>query len=108
MRLATTLASLGLLAALLLGCGGGGGGGETAITTPGQPGKPAATPHLTSTAKIRASWISSPDCSHPAGASRWACSVGPYRCQAVASGRGWSVDCAKPGRSIGFTVPARK
>lgn len=98
MRRATTLASLGLVAAVLFGCGSGG----DSTTTPARAGKPT-----TSTAKIRASWEASPDCRRPQGASRWSCSVGSYRCQAVVTDRGWSVDCAKPGRSIGFTVPPR-
>jgi len=105
MRLATTLASLGLFAALLLGCGGS---GETVTPTPDRAGKPTGSAHPTSAAEIRAAWESSPGCARPAGASRWGCSVGPYRCQAVVTDRGWSVDCAKPGRSIGFTAPTRK
>jgi hypothetical protein len=105
MRLATTLASLGLVAAVLFGCGGS---GSSTTTTPDRAGKLPASANPTSTAKIRASWEASPACKHPQGASRWGCSVGPYRCQAVVTGRGWSVDCAKPGRSVGFTVPPRK
>ena len=91
---AAPLAILALAAALLGGCGG------SEETT-----SPAAG--VDSTAKIRAAWERSPDCRHPRGASRWGCSVGAYRCQGVVTGRGWSVDCAKPGRSIAFTVRRR-
>jgi len=100
MRLAIILAFLALAGALLTSCGGS--GDSTTQTT--SPGAGAAT----AKAEVRAEWQESPDCRHPAGASRWGCSVGPYRCQAVVTDRGWSVDCAKPGRSIAFTVPARK
>ena len=54
--------------------------------------------------QIRAAWLADPDCEHPRGASRWGCSVGAYRCQAVVTGRGWSVSCARPGKSIAFRV----
>jgi hypothetical protein len=104
MRLPTTLAFLALAAALLFGCGGS---SDSPTTTPDGAGKPPASAQPTATAKVRASWESSPSCKHPQGASRWGCSVGSYRCQAVVTDRGWSVDCAKPGRSIAFTVPPR-
>lgn len=105
MRFSTTLACLAVAAALLLGCGG-----EGDSTTPGPHGG-QMMPHAAmgaSMAKMRAAWMSSPACRHPHGASRWGCSVGPYRCQAVVTDRGWSVDCAKQGQSIPFTVPPRK
>lgn len=91
---AAPLAILGLVAALLVGCGGS---AETDV-----PGGGA------STQAIRAAWEADPGCRRPRGASRWGCSVGSYRCQAVVTDRGWSVDCAMHGRSIGFTVPPRK
>lgn len=102
MRHATTLAFLALAGALIGGCG------ESGTTGPHMGNR---MPHMgngVSMAQMRASWVASPTCKHPHGASRWGCSVGPYRCQAVVTDRGWSVDCAKPGRSIAFTVPARK
>lgn len=99
MRLATSLVFLALAGALLCGCGGS-GDSTTGKSPPAGAGAAKA--------EVRAEWQESPDCEHPAGASRWGCSIGPYRCQAVVTGRGWSVDCAKPGRSIAFTVPARK
>jgi hypothetical protein len=104
MRLASTLAVLALAAALLFSCGGS---SDSTATTPDRAGKPPASAKPAGTAKVRASWESSPSCKHPQGASRWGCSVGSYRCQAVVTDRGWSVDCAKPGRSIAFTVKPR-
>lgn len=105
MRLATTLVFLALAAAVIGGCGGS---GDSSTTVPHMGN---GMPHMAggvSMAQMRTSWMRSPACRHPHGGSRWGCSVGPYRCQAVVTGRGWSVDCAKPGRSIAFTIPARK
>ena len=98
MRLANALALTAAAAALLLGCGGS----DDTTTAPGAGGGGD------STAKIRAAWEREPSCAHPQGASRWGCSVASYRCQAVVTDRGWSVDCAEPGRSIAFTIPPRK
>jgi hypothetical protein len=89
---AAPLAIVLLLAALLAGCGGS---GET-TSQPAGGGSPSRA--------VRSAWERNPGCRHPAGASRWGCSVGAYRCQAVVTERGWSVDCARPGRSIAFTV----
>jgi len=105
MRLSTTLVFLSLAAALLGGCGGS---GDSTSTTPDRAGKAPTSVNPASTAKIRASWEASPGCKHRPGASRWGCSVGPYRCQAVVTDRGWAVDCAKPGRSIAFTVKPQR
>jgi hypothetical protein len=105
MRLTATFAVLGLAAALLFGCGGS---GDTGTSGPhGTHMMPRGAMGASMT-RMRAAWMSAPACRHPHGASRWSCSVGPYRCQAVVTGRGWSVDCAKPGLSIPFTVPPRK
>jgi hypothetical protein len=93
MRLATPIAILALLSALV-GCGSS---EETTGTSADQP--PAG-----SEVQIQRAWERNPDCRRPPGASRWGCSVGDYRCQAVVTGRGWSVSCSKPGRSIAFTV----
>jgi hypothetical protein len=90
---AALLALLVLAAALLCGCGGS---SETTSPNPAGAGFPAR--------KLRLAWERNPDCRRPQGASRWSCSIGAYRCGAVVTGRGWSVDCAKPGSSIGFTV----
>ncbi len=54
--------------------------------------------------RVRAAFLANPDCEPPGGASRWGCSVGAYRCQGVVTGRGWSISCAKPGKSIAFRV----
>lgn len=93
MRLATPLVLLALLAALMGGCGGSGDGiTDSDMST------------FNGDAVIQAKWEHSPDCDRPAGASRWGCSVGDYRCQGVVSDRGWSISCSKPGRSVAFTV----
>jgi hypothetical protein len=94
MRLATPLTALALVAALLVGCGGG--SDETTTSRPVDGGSSAL--------EVQAAWERAPDCKHPHGASRWGCSIGPYRCQGVVTDRGWSVSCAKPGRSIAFVV----
>jgi hypothetical protein len=95
MRLPLALAPIVIAAALLFGCGGA----DDSTT---------AAPQGAARAEVRAEWEESPSCARPQGASRWGCSVGAYRCQAVVVDRGWSVDCAKPGRSLAFTVPPRK
>jgi hypothetical protein len=97
-RLALLFASLAAATALAAGCGGG--SEETTSPRPAAGGAAKA--------EVRAKWEASADCKRPPGASRWGCSVGPYRCQAVVTDRGWSVSCAKPGRSIAFTVAPRK
>lgn len=96
MRSALLLAMVLALALPVAGCGGSGDGTTGASTTP--QGAAAAT------RQVRAEWARNPECRRPAGASRWGCSVGDYRCQSVVSDRGWSTSCSKPGRSISFTV----
>ena len=93
MRLAAPLAVLALAALPLAGCGSSSDGSTSADT---------AT--VSSPSAIQAMWEGSQGCERPTGASRWGCSVGSYRCQAVVVGRGWSVSCARPGRSVAFTV----
>jgi len=95
MRPAAPLAILVALALLLGGCGGSGGGTTDRSVTE----SPAPT-----TRSVRAGWEREPGCERPGGASRWGCSVGPYRCQAVVVDRGWSVSCARPGESVAFLV----
>jgi hypothetical protein len=89
-----------LLAVAAIALLGGCGDSSDEMTNPGpaQGGAPAKQ-------EVRAAWAADPGCGRPQGASRWGCSVGGYRCQAVVVDRGWSVSCAKPGRSIAFTVP---
>lgn len=93
MRLAATIATLALVAALLSGCGRS---DETTTSSPINGSSPVR--------EVRSAWERNPDCRHPRGASRWGCSVGPYRCQGVVTDRGWSISCAKTGKSIAFIV----
>jgi hypothetical protein len=92
MRIAAPLA-LVALAVLLGGCGG---------SDDGTAGSDTAT--VSEAGAIQAKWEHSPACDRPAGASRWGCSVGSYRCQAVVVDRGWSVSCSRPGESVAFVV----
>ncbi|HET7574350.1 MAG TPA: hypothetical protein VFJ99_04470 [Solirubrobacterales bacterium] len=129
MKPAATLASLLLAAALLGGCGGS---DENSSTEEGPAAAPAkrrpapagarvvrCEPSAPGAKEIRAAGL---DCDQAAfairawkpghclpapGGSRAGCRVGTFRCAAVASGRGYSVSCAAPGRSIAFTVPRR-
>lgn len=88
------VASIAIVAALaLVGCGGS----DHGITSSDTATESAA-------AVTQATWEHSSDCDRPAGASRWGCSVGTYRCQAVVTDRGWSVSCSRPGRSVAFLV----
>jgi major membrane immunogen (membrane-anchored lipoprotein) len=82
-----------VVAILLAGCGGS---DETSTSSPLGSGA--------SKQDVRAAWERTPECKHPQGASRWGCSVGPYRCQGAVTDRGWSISCAKPGGSVAFTV----
>jgi hypothetical protein len=95
MRLPATLLAV-LLLALPAGCGDS--SGETSTPPPGSDGRAL-------TQKVRSAWEQNPSCRRPAGASRWGCSAGSYRCQGVVTDRGWSISCSKPGQSVGFTVP---
>lgn len=95
MRPTTSFAILALVALLSSGCGGS---DDETTGAPAPPGAAALTQ------AVRAEWEHNPDCQRPAGASRWGCSVGSYRCQGVVSDRGWSISCSKPGRSVAFTV----
>jgi hypothetical protein len=96
MRLVGLLLTVSLLA--LAGCGGG---GETTTSGPVDSGP---VKHADEVAKVRSAFEQSEDCKPAQGASRWGCSVGSYRCQGVVADRGWSVSCAKPGRSIAFRI----
>ncbi|HEU5104344.1 MAG TPA: hypothetical protein VFU11_00740 [Solirubrobacterales bacterium] len=93
MRLATPIAILVLLAALA-GCGS-----SEETTETGPTGRPTET-----RPELRAAFLRDPGCRRPPGASRWACSVGAFRCQGVVTDRGYSISCSKPGRSVAFTV----
>jgi hypothetical protein len=92
MRLATPLALLVALVLLLGGCG----------SSDGVTSSDTATVNTTNLTQER--WEHEPACRRPDGASRWGCSVGSYRCQAVVVDRGWSVSCSRPGESVVFLV----
>ncbi|MGN6557842.1 MAG: hypothetical protein ACTHLH_07495 [Solirubrobacterales bacterium] len=93
MRPSSLIALVALTAVLFAGCGSS---GETTSSPPAGTG---TSPH-----EVRATWERNPKCKRPPGASRWACSVGSYRCQGVVTDRGWSISCAKPGSAVAFTV----
>lgn len=95
MRLPVLLLILALLA--VAGCGGS---DETTTSGPVDRDETFAE----KIDRLRSGWERSEGCERPPGASRWGCSVGAYRCQAVVTGRGWSVSCAKPGDSVAFRV----
>jgi hypothetical protein len=92
MRLLSPAAALAALV-LLIGCGDS----SDDETTRRSEGPGVAQ-------EVKVNWERSPNCKRPRGGSRWGCSVGSYRCQAVVVGRGWSVSCARPGQSISFIV----
>lgn len=125
MRLAVPIAIIALAVALLSGCGGSGedsGSGSTdTAEVSGSSGAPAgAAAHACAldaagTSALRATAVSCGDaqrlalawhrngaCAPPAGASRAACTVRSYRCLATVTGRGLSVSCARPNRSVAF------
>lgn len=125
MRLITSLAVLALAAALLLGCGGsssqesstaGGaqsqGGTSTAPAgasvrhcrsgEAGVTGLKATGTTCNEARHVMLGWTHSSACRPPQGASRSSCPALSFRCLATATDHGWSVGCAKPGRSIAF------
>jgi hypothetical protein len=124
MRRAAPLAVLALAAALLLGCGGGSSSEEpsTGSASPGSrtpagssaracPLNAGGIRGLRATGvscgeaqRVALGWRHSAACVETPGASHNACTVRGYRCIATATDRGWSVGCAKPARSIAFTV----
>ena len=92
MRIAVPILILVALA-LPAGCGDSGDG----ITS-------SDTATFDGTKVVQETWEHTSDCDRPPGASRWGCSIGSYRCQAVVVDRGWSVSCARPGDSVAFIV----
>jgi hypothetical protein len=125
MRLAIPLAAL-IGIALLSGCGdsdgpgsGYGNRGSQAETSAAPPGASARAcgPGRSGVEDLRATnvgcaearqvasgWRRARECDRFASSSRSGCSLLSYRCQATAVGRGWSISCAKPNRSIAFSV----
>jgi hypothetical protein len=122
MRIAATAAALALAAALLGACGSSGGSGSTATTTEkaggGAPAGATAQSCVLSAGgvsglratgvscggaqKVALAWRRSAACVPRAGASRFSCEVGSYRCLGAATARGLAVGCARPGHSIAF------
>lgn len=122
MRFAAPLALLLVLAAIA-GCGGSSstespsgagprGGTSTApagasahgcpLDVDGVEGLKATGVPCGEAQRVASGWRRADACAK--SGSRSGCSVRTYRCVATASGRGWSVSCSKPGRSIAFTV----
>jgi hypothetical protein len=124
MRRAAPLALLVLAAALLLGCGSsskessGAAQPQTGASTgpagasvrhchsgeAGVTGLTATGTTCTEARHLMLGWTHSSACQPATGASRSSCPALSYRCLAAATDRGWSVSCAKPGRSIAFTA----
>ncbi|HEX8050774.1 MAG TPA: hypothetical protein VF504_04845 [Solirubrobacterales bacterium] len=126
MKAAAPLVVLALVGALLLGCGGS--SSEETGSAPGAPGRAKSSTAPAGAAAVRCpaagaraaglratgagcaearrvmtGWLRQHDCRPRPGSSRSSCPVGSYRCLATATDRGWSVGCAEPGRSIGFS-----
>lgn len=111
-----------VLAASVAGCGGSSNGGSSSgPATPPPAGAPvgASTKSCDSFAtdaeQLRATGISCDlarqvmygwqrvdTCALPDGASRGGCLARSYHCQAVRTGRGTAVSCARAGESIAF------
>jgi hypothetical protein len=49
-------------------------------------------------------WARERSCAMTEGASRGSCALGGFRCQAVRSGRGAAVSCARSGADVAFIV----
>ena len=123
MRLAQALAIAALGAVLLAGCGGSSdetGPGSATLPRAGTSTAPAGAsarpcaPGASGVEALRATnvgcaearqvasgWRRAKECDKH-GASRNPCSLLSYRCLATATDRGWSVSCAKSGRSVAF------
>lgn len=131
MRLATPLAIAVLAAALLSGCGSSSSSpaGSTATGSTGSkptpqtrgPSAPAGASaqacaidangvtglRVTAVScgqgqKTAIAWRRDAICRPAAGGSQAGCTVGAYRCIATTTDRGYSVSCARPGRSVAF------
>ncbi|MBK5218912.1 MAG: hypothetical protein JJE35_03880 [Thermoleophilia bacterium] len=128
MRLATPLVIVFLAVALLSGCGSSDEGGSTSGTQAAPKGGDSTAPAGASAQScagqaeaatglratgvdckqarlLMAKWVRSRGCTPPDGASRSSCKLkGDYDCLAAMTDRGLAVSCARPGRSIAFTV----
>jgi hypothetical protein len=103
-----------LAAAMIAGCGGG---SSTSTTKPRAPagskvvacktgGLRATAVDCASARKVMSGWHASHACALAKGESRGACSVSGFRCQAVQTGKGTSVSCARPGEAVAFIAKA--
>ncbi len=128
MRFAIPIAVVVLAAALAGGCGSSGddSSGSSTATAPksGAERAPAgasarecadnagAAKSLRATGvsckqakKLAKAWSEAAGCAPPDGASRSSCQLeGDYDCLAAMTGRGLAVSCARPGRSVAFTI----
>ncbi|HSK50413.1 MAG TPA: hypothetical protein VK889_07955 [Solirubrobacterales bacterium] len=116
MRLAAALASALLAATVATGCGSSDDSEETSPSKapPGAVARSCETQavdaeRLRATAvscgearRVMFAWQRAEGCGLIGGASRGSCVVRSYRCLSVRTGRGVSVGCARPGRSIAF------
>lgn len=130
MRLAIPIAIVVLAAALAGGCGSSDDGGSepstaTAPKSSGQKapagasakecvGRVGAASALRATGvsctqakALAAAWARNQGCAPAGGSSRASCKLeGDYDCLAAMTGRGLAVSCARPGRSVAFTIKA--
>jgi hypothetical protein len=68
----------------------------------GVEGLRAASVDCGTAERVMRRWTKHRSCALAAGASRGSCSLGVFRCQAVAAERGTAVSCARPGGDIAF------
>ncbi|HEX3238816.1 MAG TPA: hypothetical protein VHR18_01625 [Solirubrobacterales bacterium] len=128
MRLAIPIAIVVLAAALVGGCGSSDEGGSEAstATAPKRSGQeaPAGASAQECAGKVGAAtalratgvsckqakalakaWAKEAGCAPVDGSSRSSCQLeGDYDCLAAMTGRGLAVSCARPGRSVAFTI----
>ncbi|MGN6254317.1 MAG: hypothetical protein ACTHO8_04965 [Solirubrobacterales bacterium] len=124
MRLATPIVALAVLLGAASGCGSSGESSAGSTASPGAGsstgpagasaracplevegigGLRAAGVSCDEAQRIASAWHRGSGCAAP-GASHSACTVRGYRCIGTATGRGLSVGCSLPGRSVAFTV----
>jgi hypothetical protein len=120
MRLVAPLVIVALLG-LLAGCGGSDGTGAETTGGTGRAEAPAGAQARECSSgrsgveslratnvgcaearRVAAGWRRAKECDKYGGDLRTGCSLLSYRCAATATGKGWSVSCSKPGRSIAF------
>lgn len=122
MRLAAPLLIFALAAALSAGCGSSVEEGTPSERTQGTEAPAGASAAACDSYAVDAEglrvtglsceqgrqvmfgWQRAEGCGLIGDASRGACSVRSYRCLATRTGRGISVSCAQPGRSVAFVA----